>query len=151
MSAAPIVLGIALISAPAFAQDAPADDEDVTSVNDASVDDTIVVTGSILRRTNTEAPSPVTVLSSETLQERGINTVADAVQRLSANGAGTITQGWNTGFNFASGATAPALSGLTVPATLSISDGLRMAPYPLADDGQSHFVPHTTPPQPVKP
>src|SRR3546814_20051012 len=43
MSAAPIVLGIALISAPAFAQDAPADDEDVTSVNDASVDDTIVV------------------------------------------------------------------------------------------------------------
>src|SRR3546814_13379416 len=51
MSAAPIVLGIALISAPAFAQDAPADDEDVTSVNDASVDDTIVVTGSILRRT----------------------------------------------------------------------------------------------------
>src|SRR3546814_14955937 len=103
MSAAPIVLGIALISAPAFAQDAPADDEDVTSVNDASVDDTIVVTGSILRRTNTEAPSPVTVLSSETLQERGINTVADAVQRLSANGAGTIPQGWNTGFNFASG------------------------------------------------
>src|SRR3546814_11422960 len=81
MSAAPIVLGIALISAPAFAQDAPADDEDVTSVNDASVDDTIVVTGSILRRTNTEAPSPVTVLSAESLPERGIHTAAAAVQR----------------------------------------------------------------------
>ncbi|PAL22190.1 TonB-dependent siderophore receptor [Sphingopyxis sp. GW247-27LB] len=143
MSAAPIVMGIALVSAPAFAQDAPADEGAATS------DDTIVVTGSILRRTDTETPSPVTVLSSETLQERGINTVADAVQRLSANGAGTITQGWNTGFNFASGANAPALRGLTVQATLSISDGLRMAPYPLADDGQRNFVDLNTIPNAV--
>lgn len=144
MSAAPIVMGIALISAPAFAQDAPADE------GAANTDDnTIVVTGSILRRTDAEAPSPVTVLSAESLQERGINTVADAVQRLSANGAGTITQGWNTGFNFASGANAPALRGLTVQATLSISDGLRMAPYPLADDGQRNFVDLNTIPNAV--
>src|SRR5512139_2627534 len=100
----------------------------------------IVVTGSILRRTDAESPSPVTVLNSETLEERGINTVAEAVQRLTANNAGTIQKGWNTGFNFASGATAPALRGLTVQSTLSISDGLRMAPYPLADDGQRNFV-----------
>src|SRR3546814_2665416 len=66
LSVAPIGLGVALVSAPAFAQDAPADE------GATSTDDTIVVTGSILRRTNTEAPSPVTVLSSETLQERGI-------------------------------------------------------------------------------
>ena len=95
----------------------------------------VVVTGSILRRTDAETPSPVTVISAETLEERGINTIAEAVQRLSANNAGTIQQGWNTGFNFASGANAPALRGLTVQATLSVADGLRMAPYPLADDG----------------
>jgi len=100
----------------------------------------VVVTGSILRRTDTETPSPVTVLSSESLEERGINTISEAVQRLSANNAGTIQQGWNTGFNFASGANAPALRGLTVQATLSVFDGLRMAPYPLADDGQRNFV-----------
>jgi iron complex outermembrane recepter protein len=100
----------------------------------------VVVTGSILRRTDAESPSPVTVLSSETLEERGINTVSEAVQRLTANNAGTIQKGWNTGFNFASGATAPALRGLTVQSTLSISDGIRMAPYPLADDGQRNFV-----------
>src|SRR5690606_16856640 len=69
--------------------------------------------------------------------------------RLSANGAGTIAQGWNTGFNFASGANAPALRGLTVQATLSISDGLRMAPYPLADDGQRNFVDLNTIPNAV--
>jgi iron complex outermembrane receptor protein len=102
--------------------------------------DEVIVTGSILRRTDTETPSPVTVLSAESLEQRGINTVSEAVQRLSANNAGTIQQGWNTGFNFASGANAPALRGLTVQATLSVADGLRMAPYPLADDGQRNFV-----------
>ncbi len=144
LSVAPVVLGVALVSAPAFAQNAPADDEGA-----AAADDAIVVTGSILRRTDAEAPSPVTVLSAQTLDERGINTVAEAVQRLSANGAGTITQGWNTGFNFASGANAPALRGLTVQSTLSISDGLRMAPYPLADDGQRNFVDLNTIPDAV--
>jgi iron complex outermembrane receptor protein len=102
--------------------------------------DTIVVTGSILRRTDLETPSPVTVLSAETLEERGLNTVSEAIQRLSANNAGTIQTGWNTGFNFASGANAPALRGLTVQATLSVADGMRLAPYPLADDGQRNFV-----------
>src|SRR5690349_23825710 len=91
-----------------------------------------LVTGSLFSRTDTETPSPVTVLSSETMAERGINTVAEAIQRIPANNAGTIQQGWNTGFNFASGANAPALRGLTVQSTLSIADGLRIAPYPLA-------------------
>jgi iron complex outermembrane receptor protein len=100
----------------------------------------VIVTGSILRRTDTETPSPVTVISVEQMEERGLNTLSEAVQRLTANNAGTIQQGWNTGFNFASGANAPALRGLTVQSTLSIADGLRIAPYPLADDGQRNFV-----------
>src|SRR5688572_29483101 len=109
----------------------------------------VVVTGSILRRTDAETPSPVTVISAETLEERGINTVAEAVQRLSANNAGTIQQGWNTGFNFAAGANAPALRGLTVQATLSVADGLRLAPYPLADDGHRNFVDLNTVPSAI--
>ncbi|WNO54679.1 TonB-dependent receptor domain-containing protein [Stakelama saccharophila] len=107
----------------------------------------IIVTGSILRRTDTETASPVTVLSSESLEQRGINTVSDAVQRLSANGAGTIAQGWNTGSNFATGANAPSLRGLSVQSTLTVFDGLRMAPYPLADDGQRNFVDLNTIPE----
>jgi iron complex outermembrane receptor protein len=158
------LLGMGLAATPAFAQTTPAPTPAPTSPEadeaaaqtdpnapapgqpaagtavDTSGDEVITVTGSILRQTTTETPSPVTVLSSETLQQRGINTVAEATQRLSANNAGTIQQGWNTGFNFASGANAPALRGLTVQATLSIADGLRLAPYPLADDGQRNFV-----------
>ena len=130
-----------LVSQPAFAQDAtdserPSDQ----SSRDESGGEEIVVTGSLLRRTNTESPSPVTVLSAETLQERGLNTVAESVQRVAAGNAGTITQGWNTGNNFAAGANAISLRGLTVQSTLTLFDGLRMAPYPLADDGQRNFV-----------
>jgi iron complex outermembrane receptor protein len=129
--AAAIAAGGALPTV-AFAQEAPA-------TKDQAMEE-VVVTGSILRRTDAETPSPVTVLSADTLAERGINTVSEAIQRLSANNAGTIQQGWNTGFNFAAGANAPALRGLTVQATLSVADGLRLAPYPLADDGHRNFV-----------
>jgi iron complex outermembrane receptor protein len=139
--AAAIAAGGALPATVALAQDAP-------GAKDQPLEE-VVVTGSILRRTDAETPSPVTVLSAETLEERGINTVSEAIQRLSANNAGTIQQGWNTGFNFASGANAPALRGLTVQSTLSVADGLRLAPYPLADDGQRNFVDLNTIPSAV--
>lgn len=109
----------------------------------------VTVTGSILRRTDTETPSPVAVITAEDLEKRGINTVAEAVQRLSVNGSGAMSQGWNNGSNFASGASAPSLRGLTVQATLTVFDGLRMAPYPLADDGHRQFVDINTIPQAV--
>jgi len=143
--AASFALAVALTSAPALAQDTPAP----AATAEDEEEDVILVTGTLFSRTDTETPSPVTVLSSETLAERGINTVAEAIQRIPANNAGTIQQGWNTGFNFASGANAPALRGLTVQSTLSIADGLRLAPYPLADDGQRNFVDLNTIPQAI--
>lgn len=150
-----LILAGTLIAAPAMAQDAtnqpgtqngPAaagstsDGQDVVPQAQDNSGEDIVVTGSLFRRTNAETPSPVTVMSAESLQQRGINTVAEAVQRVSANGAGNITQGWNTGSNFATGANAVSLRGLTVQSTLTIFDGMRMAPYPLADDGHRNFV-----------
>ena len=137
-----LVLAGALIATPAMAQDSSSSTTTTKSTNaqDDQSGGEIVVTGSLLRRTDTETPSPVQVLSSETLEQRGINTVAEAMQRISANGAGAITQGWNNSNNFATGANAVSLRGLTVQSTLSIFDGLRMAPYPLADDGHRNFV-----------
>jgi iron complex outermembrane receptor protein len=164
------MLGAGVIAAPALAQDAtnqpgtqssetdaagaptPGTTDQqvpVASTNEDDAAEEIVVTGSLFRRTDTETPSPVTVLSSESLEQRGLNTVAEAVQRISAGNAGTITQGWNTGSNFASGANAVSLRGLTVQSTLTIFDGLRMAPYPLADDGQRNFVDLNTIPNSV--
>jgi iron complex outermembrane receptor protein len=148
--AAPLVLSLAFVSSAAFAQ--AADVDCTANPNDAAcVDDgaTIVVTGSILRRTDTETPSPVTTLSTETLEARGVNTVAEGLQRIAANGSGTLSEGWNNGNNFAAGANAVSLRGLTVQKTLTVFDGLRMAPYPIADDGHRNFVDLSTVPDVV--
>jgi iron complex outermembrane receptor protein len=122
---------------------------DVARAADAEIEE-VVVTGSILRRTDTETPSPVAVLTAESLAERGINTVNEALQRLTANGSGTLNNGWNGGGgNFASGGSAPSLRGLTVQATLTVFDGVRMSVYPFADDGHRNFVDLNTIPQSV--
>lgn len=132
-----LMFGITALSSTAFAQSG------ADQVSDDAVDEElleeVIVTGSILRRSD-DAPSPVTIMTDDWMKDAGINTVSEAMQRLPANNAGTITNNWNVGYNFATGATAPALRGLTVQDTLSIVDGLRMAPYPLADDGQRNFV-----------
>ncbi|WP_084455629.1 TonB-dependent receptor plug domain-containing protein [Novosphingobium rosa] len=134
-SAAPLVLSACLMSGTAFAQDAAKPEEPK-----AEEAQTIVVTGSILRRTNTETPAPVTTLTFSELSDRGVNTVSEGLQRMAANGSGALSEGWNNGSNFATGANAVSLRGLTVQATLTLFNGLRMAPYPKADDGHRNFV-----------
>jgi iron complex outermembrane receptor protein len=131
------VTAMALFGAPALAQNTTTQPQAASSEEDGPA---IVVTGSILRRTDRETVSPVAVLSAETLETRGINTASEGLQRLAANGSGTLSEGWNNGNNFAAGGNAVSLRGLTVQKTLTIFDGLRMAPYPVADDGHRNFV-----------
>ena len=98
----------------------------------------VVVTGSLISRTNTETPTPVQVLTAADIQKSGKTSVAELLTDLAANGAGTL----GTGFAgaFANGASGISLRGLTVGATLVLIDGHRMAPYPLSDDSQRSFV-----------
>lgn len=121
-----------------------------TNTNAGAASQEIVITGTIIRgRTSSETASPVTVISAESMDQRGIPTAGEALQRLAANGAASIGEGWNNGNNFAAGAIAISLRGLTVQKTLTIFDGLRMAPYPLADDGHRNFVDLSTIPDNV--
>lgn len=108
------------------------------STEDSNKED-VVVTGSLFRGT-AQTPSPVTTLTAANLQQRGINTVTEAIQRLSANGAGTLPNSFSANGAFAAGASAPSLRGLSTSSTLVLFDGLRMAYYPLADDGTRNFV-----------
>jgi iron complex outermembrane recepter protein len=98
----------------------------------------IVVTGSLLRRTDVETPSPVTIFTAEEIKQTGLTTVTDVVRTLSADNSGTIPTAF--GIGFAAGASGVALRGLTVNSTLVLIDGRRAAPYALADDGQRSFV-----------
>jgi iron complex outermembrane recepter protein len=118
-------------AASAGAQTAPADQPAQTLQE-------VVVTGSLIKRTNTETPSPVQVISQQDLQNSGFNSVSDVLLNLASNGQGTLNQGF--GQAFASGGSGIALRGLTVGDTLTLIDSKRMIAYPLSDDGQRSFV-----------
>ena len=146
--AALTVVGAALASTSVMAQDASTptvspgaacDVENDPACADDSESSVIIVTGSILRTTREDA-NPVTVIDADNLDTRGITTVEDAIQNLSANGAGTLPNSFTANGAFAAGASAASLRGLTVSSTLVLFDGLRAAYYPLADDGTRNFV-----------
>ncbi len=137
--AACTVLALASMATPALAQTAG------SATTSTSTDDTateseqqIVVTGSLLRRTDTETPSPVSVLTAESLQKAGISTVADAIRSVSADSAGSIGTGFQTGFS--AGGSAVSLRGLGVSSTLVLVDGLRSTNFPINDDGHNAYV-----------
>ncbi len=154
-----LVLAGLIGTAPAFAQDAqvqPSTSVSTPSQGDVSPAPTsaptaapapaaqadqpqdIVVTGSLFRRTDTETPSPVTVLTADSLAKAGINNVSDAVRSISADSSGSVPTSFTNGFG--AGSSGVSLRGLTVNSTLTLIDGVRTANYPLADDGQRSFV-----------
>ena len=98
----------------------------------------VVVTGSLISRTDTETATPVQVITALDIQRSGKTSIAELLNDLAANGAGTL----GTGFSgaFANGASGISLRGLTVGATLVLLDGHRVAPYALGDDAQRSFV-----------
>jgi iron complex outermembrane receptor protein len=98
----------------------------------------VVVTGSSIPRTDLETASPVQVITAKDLQASGLPTVADFLQRLTVDGAGSIPSTFGNGF--ASGATGVSLRGLGAGSTLVLLNGRRMASFGLADDGQKVFT-----------
>lgn len=100
--------------------------------------DTVVVTGTLIKRADFDTPSPVQVLTAEDMKDSGYTSISEVLRSLSANGQGTLTQ--TNPYSFAGGASGIALRGLTVGATLTLIDGERMVAYPLTDDGQRSFV-----------
>ncbi|MBB2206414.1 TonB-dependent receptor [Gluconacetobacter takamatsuzukensis] len=125
---APASRNASVLSAAAAAPEAPSQAE------------SIMVTGSLFRDPNTTSASPITHITAKDLQQRGIKTVTDALQLLSSNGAGNLTNAWSAGGGFAAGASAPSLRGLSTDSTLVLMDGQRLSYYPLADDGERNFV-----------
>jgi len=142
------VLGSAMLCAaviglagPAIAQ-AAATPAAAPPAPDAAADATkeIVVTGTLFRSSADNIASPVTVLTSDDIAKRGINTVQGAIQTLASNNGPALTNSFTANGAFAGGASAVSLRGLSTNSTLVLFDGLRAAYYPLADDGSRNFV-----------
>ncbi|MES2020108.1 MAG: TonB-dependent receptor [Pseudomonadota bacterium] len=143
-----------LTAVPAVAQDQQAAAAPAATAPEQAQPDTgsqgqdIVVTGSLIRNSAAAGAAPINTLTAQDFANRGQNTIAEALQTIPANGAGTMTRAWNS-FGFATGATAVSLRGLTTGNTLTVFDGLRSAIYPLGDDGQRSFVDLNTIPQAI--
>lgn len=117
----------ALSGGVAFAQQAPAQELE-----------RVTVTGSNIRRTDTETPSPVQVITEADIKKAGYTSISEVLQTLTANGQGTLSNAFPGAF--AGSATGISLRGLNTSSTLVLIDGHRMAPFPLSDDGQRSFV-----------
>jgi iron complex outermembrane recepter protein len=117
-----------------FVLDSTAFADDLTSSPSARIE----VTGSSIRRIDAETSSPIQIVTAEEIKQSGYTSLQEILHNLTANGQGTLSQGFAPAF--ASGAAGAALRGLTVGSTLVLIDGHRMAPFPMGDDGQRSFV-----------
>jgi iron complex outermembrane recepter protein len=113
---APLALGLALISAPSFAQDAEDGAEDS--------DKPIVVTGSLVKRPNEDSAAPVTVVGGDDFKGQGATKVEDLFNSLPQVIA-TQSSGVSNG---ADGTATVDLRGLGTNRTLVLVDGRRLMP-----------------------
>ena len=118
MGAAPLVLGVALISAPAYAQDA----------EEGAEEGEIVVTGTLIRNPNLEQSTPVNVTTSDAIELKQSNTAEEVLREIPgvvANIGSSVNNG-NTGASFVD------LRGLGSTRNIVLLDGNRLVPSDLA-------------------
>jgi len=96
------------------------------------------VTGTNVRRVDSETAAPVAVITRQDILASGLQSLQDVVRQITANNNGSISPSFTNGFS-ASGA-AVSLRGLGANNTLVLVNGRRMASFPLADDGHVSYV-----------
>ena len=115
-AAAPLALGLALISTPSFAQDAAAEEEETAT--------DIVVTGSLIQNPNVTSTSPVTVVGADEISLRQSNTAEQILRELPG-----VTP--NLGANVNNGSVGSArvdLRGLGANRNIVLLDSVRVVP-----------------------
>ncbi len=120
-AAAPLVLSLAMVSAPVVAQDA----EDAAEAAD---DEVIVVTGTRINNPNLELSSPVGVVTSEELELRQTNVAEQFLRELpsAVPSIGSAVNNGNGGSSFVN------LRGIGANRNLVLLDGRRVVPATVA-------------------
>lgn len=98
----------------------------------------VEVTGSNIRRTQTETASPVQIISRDEIEKAGKATVAEFLQTLAVDNQGSVPTTFSSGFS-GGGAAGISLRGMGAASTLILINGRRMAPYAYADDGTKAY------------
>jgi iron complex outermembrane receptor protein len=120
----------------AVAASAPAQQADSAAVQDTSKLETVIVTGSSIRRQVSDSAVPLQVITTEDLRREGINSPEQLISYLSSNGNGLdnlagnadVVTGAQRGNN---GASSANLRGQGSAATLILLNGRRVAAHGL--------------------
>ena len=98
----------------------------------------VEVTGSRIKRIDTETPSPVQVITREQIDRSGAQSVTEILTRAPAANVGSFDE--NAVSSFTPGAGSASLRGLGPQATLVLINGRRVSPFGFASGGQTTFV-----------
>lgn len=94
--------------------------------------DKIEVTGSNIKRVDSETPSPIQVITREDIQKSGANSVAELLRDIPSVAGGSLND-FNAGNGFGRGTQSVSLRGLGSVATLVLVNGRRVETAPVAD------------------
>jgi len=122
--AAPFAVALALVSAPAFAQDAAPQADAATETNEPTA---IVVTGSLIRNPNLVQATPVNVTTADTIALRQSNTAEEVLRQV----PGIVPNVGSAVNNGATGSTYVDLRGLGSNRNIVLLDGQRLVPADL--------------------
>jgi iron complex outermembrane recepter protein len=98
----------------------------------------IEVTGSNIKRIDSEGVAPVQVITKTDIEQTGKSTVAEVLRSISANSANSLNEVFTN--SFSPGASGLSLRGLGQKSTLVLLNGRRMANYGFAQNLQDTYV-----------
>ncbi|GGP86591.1 TonB-dependent receptor [Shewanella ulleungensis] len=100
----------------------------------------IEVTGSRIKRTDIEGPSPVQSLSKDDIANMGFDNLQQLLERMPANGSGAFSTRGNSQDSTANGGASISLRGLGPDATLVLINGRRVGSSAFAEGISNSFV-----------
>ncbi len=98
----------------------------------------IEVTGTNIKRVDSETVAPVEIITREQIERSGQPTIADVLRNIPANTGGSYSESFAN--SFAPGASGISLRGLGQKATLVLINGRRTSGYGFAQNLQDTFV-----------
>jgi iron complex outermembrane receptor protein len=100
----------------------------------------IAVTGSRIKRTDIEGPSPIQSIDATMIKSMGYENLQQLLERMPATGAGTFSTRNNSQDSTANGAASVSLRGMGPDATLVLINGRRVAISAFAESITNSFV-----------
>ena len=140
VAATAAAVNFALMAAPAFAVPL---NPDIVAANTPQAEESIEkieVTGSHIRRTDMEGPSPLTSLDADDIANTGVTDLISLFTKLPISGQGTFSTQGNSSDDTANGGSSVSIRGLGADSTLILVNGRRVSVSPFAKGIDTAFV-----------